>query len=76
MNVELSGWLQCKNNVEADGGDGVFGGGGGEPRDFSPRKKKKKEWARKWDEHTSFWHSEELQLSRVSEGWEWYERLT
>lgn len=42
MNVELSGWLQCKNNVEADGGDGVFGGGGGEPRDFSPRKKKKK----------------------------------
>lgn len=42
MNVELSGWLQCKNNVEADGGDGVFGGGG-EPRDFSPRKKKKKE---------------------------------
>lgn len=27
MNAELSGWLQCKNNVEADGGDGVLGGG-------------------------------------------------
>lgn len=25
MNVELSGWLQCKNNVEAAGGEGVSG---------------------------------------------------
>lgn len=44
MNVELSGWLQCKNNVEADGGDGVFGGGGGgAQRLLATKKKKKKE---------------------------------
>lgn len=42
MNVELSGWLQCKNNVEADGGDGVFGGGGGSPETSRHEKKKKK----------------------------------
>lgn len=42
MNVELSGWLQCKNNVEADGGDGVFGGGGGSPETSRHEKKKKR----------------------------------
>lgn len=47
MNVELSGWLQCKNNVEADGGDGVFGGGGGSPETSRHEKKKKKGMSQK-----------------------------
>lgn len=42
MNVELSGWLQCKNNVEADGGDGVLGVGGGSPETSRHEKKKKR----------------------------------
>lgn len=47
MNVELSGWLQCKNNVEADGGDGVFGGGGGGAQRLLATKKKKKGMSQK-----------------------------
>lgn len=47
MNVELSGWLQCKNNVEADGGDGVFGGGGGGAQRLLATKKKRKGMSQK-----------------------------
>lgn len=46
MNVELSGWLQCKNNVEADGGDGVLGVGGS-PETSRHEKKKKKGMSQK-----------------------------